>query len=151
AQRGQDREARGDERRLLHLGLDQLLERRLEAEAAQVEARRLASDLVDLHRLGNGLRDVPPHARLQRPLSGEAERDLAHFPSSVHSSSAEPQVSPAPIPVINTRSPSCNLSSAAASASASGIEPEEVFPYLSTLTTTRSRGMPRRSTAWSMI
>src|SRR6185436_18548813 len=45
--RRQNRETRGDERRLLHLRLDEILERRVEAELLEVEARCLASDPVD--------------------------------------------------------------------------------------------------------
>ena len=44
AQRGEDREAGRDEGGLLHLGLDELLERRLEAQVLEVEARSLAAD-----------------------------------------------------------------------------------------------------------
>src|SRR5439155_12457413 len=133
---------------------DELLERRLEAEPPQVEPRCVAPDLVDRHRLRKRLGDVAAHSGLERALTGEAEGDLAlghAAPSVVHSSSADPQVRPAPIPVISTRSPSCKRPSAAASASASGTEPEEVFPYLSTFTTTRSLGTPSLWTACSMI
>ena len=58
---------------------------------------------------------------------------------------------PAPIPVISTNSPSRSRPSAAASASASGIEPDDVLPYRSTLTTTFSSGIPSFLAAWSMI
>src|SRR5581483_3590398 len=155
AQRDEDREARGDERRLLDLGVLELLERRVEAKPAEIETGRGAPHLVDLHRLRDGLGDVPAHPGLERALAGEAERDLpaaAHpTPSALHSISAEPQVSPAPIPVISTRSPFRTNPSANASASARGTEPEEVLPYLSTFTITRSLGTPSFWTACSMI
>ena len=131
AQRGQHGEARRDERRLLHLGLHELLLRRLEAEAHEVEAGGLARALVDLHRLRHGLGDLPAHARLERALAREAKCDLrrAHpSPPAVHSIKPEPHVRPAPIPVINTSCPARSLPSASASASASGIEPDEVLP-----------------------
>src|SRR4029450_7414641 len=122
-------EARGDERRLLDPGVNEILERRLEAEPLQIEARGLAAILEHLHRLRHRLGDLPAHARLQRPLPREAERDLGHpcppFPFAVHSIKAEPQVSPAPIPVIRTISPALSRPSSSASPSASGIEPEE--------------------------
>ena len=55
------------------------------------------------------------------------------------------------MPVISTSAPSRSRPSARASASASGIEPDDVFPNLSTLTTVRSWGTPSLPTAWSMI
>ena len=64
---------------------------------------------------------------------------------------AEPQVRPAPIPVISTMLPGRKRPSLSASARPSGIEPDEVFPYLSTFTTTFSSGKPNLRTAWSMI
>ena len=135
---GQDREARRDERRLLHLRLDELVERPLEAEVREIHARGLRADAVDLHRLRHGLRDLAAHADLERALAREAERDLRHPPASDHSSNAEPHVSPAPMPVIRTSAPGRSLPSARASASASGIEPDDVLPNLSTFTTVRS-------------
>ena len=127
--RGENRQARRDERRLLHLGLDEILERRLEAELLEIEAGGLRADAVHLPGDGERFCDVPAHAHLERPLSGETERDLAHrgLPF-VHSIRAEPQVSPAPIPVIRTSAPSRSRPSARASVSASGIEPDEVLP-----------------------
>ena len=71
AQRREHGEAGRDERRLLDLGLDQLLDRRLEAEPAQVEAGRLAPALEDLHRLGHGLGDVAAHAASSEPCPGK--------------------------------------------------------------------------------
>ena len=70
-----------------------------------------------------------------------------HWAVPPHSISAEPQVSPAPIPVINTSAPSVRRPSARASASASGIDPDDVFPNRSTFTTVRSGGMPSLPTA----
>ena len=63
------------------------------------------------------------------PWPGEAKRDLAHpwrhlLRPLDH---AEPHVSPAPIPVISTIRPS-QPPVGGASASASGIDPEDVFP-----------------------
>ena len=78
ADRRQDGEARGDERRLLHLRLDEILERRVEAELLEVEARCLASDPVDLHRGRDRLRDLTAHACLEGALAREAESDLSH-------------------------------------------------------------------------
>ena len=78
----QDGEARGDERRLLHLRLDEILERRVEAELLEVEARCLASDPVHLHRGRHSLRDLTSHASLEGALAREAESDLSHPVSS---------------------------------------------------------------------
>ena len=55
------------------------------------------------------------------------------------------------MPVISTSFPGRSRPSAAASASASGIDPEEVFPYRSTFTTTLSDGTPSFLVAWSMM
>src|SRR6478672_5547224 len=121
-------EARRDERRLLHLRLHELSLGRLEAEVHEIQARRLAPLLEHLHRLGKGLRELTAHARLERSLAREAERDLAAVRHSVHSIRPEPHVRPAPMPVINTKSPFFKRPSSCASASASGIEPEDVFP-----------------------
>src|SRR5205807_1671102 len=101
-------EAGGDERRLLQLGLDHLLERRVEAKLCEVKTRGIARDVEHLPRLRLGLHEVPAHTGLERALAGEAERDLsgAHAAiSSVHSITPDPHVSPAPIPVISTMSP----------------------------------------------
>ena len=149
AERGEDGEARGDEGGLLQLGRDQLLEGSVEAEPDQIEPGRLAAFLEDTHRSRFVLCDLPAHAGLERPLAREAKRDLAHL--LLHSIKAEPQVRPAPMPVISTRSPSWSRPSACASASASGIEPDDVLPYRSTLTTTLSTGIPSFPTAWSMM
>ena len=129
-QRREDREARRDQRRLLHLRLDELVERGLEAELLEVEAGRLAADAIDLHRLRDGQRDLPAHSLLQRPLPGEAKRNLRHvvLPFAVHSIRVEPHVRPAPIPVMRTSEPSRSRPSASASPRASGIDPEDVFP-----------------------
>src|SRR5206468_4195703 len=105
----------------------------------EIEPRGLAAGLVHGHRLRHGLRDLAAHARLERPLTRVHEGDLFHrvspFPlfvvslcAAVHSTRAEPHVSPAPIPVISTSSPSRSRPSSRASASASGIEPDEVLP-----------------------
>src|SRR5438094_1671290 len=73
------------------------------------------------------------------PNGSEPKASDAHAAAlSVQRSSAEPQVSPAPIPVISTSFPGWSRPSAAASPRASGIEPDEVLPYRSTLITTRS-------------
>ena len=55
------------------------------------------------------------------------------------------------MPVINTRSPGWRRPADSASPSASGIDPDDVLPYRSTLTTVRSSGMPSFLRAWSMI
>src|SRR5439155_9251573 len=138
---GQDSETRRDEGGLLHLRLDQLLLGGFEAKPLEIEPGSDAAPLEDVHRFRHSRGDVPAHAHLKRALAGEAECDEAPL-HGVHSISAEPQVSPAPMPVISTRSPSFNRSCAYASASASGIEPAQVLPYRSTLTTMRSPGMP---------
>src|SRR5207247_3102765 len=92
---------------------------------------------------GNRLRDVAPHAGLDRALAGEAQSDLVHAAISfVQRISADPHVRPAPIPVINTSCPGFKRPSAAASARARGIDPDEVFPYRSTFISTRSDGTP---------
>ena len=80
----------------------------VEAELLEVESGRLAAGLEDGHRLGHGLGDVASHPGLERALAREHEGDLAHAatPPWFHSISAEPQVRPAPIPVISTNSPS---------------------------------------------
>src|SRR5436190_3977461 len=150
---GEHREARRDERRLLDRRVVELLGIGLEAEANEVEPASLAAAPEDVHRLRHRLRDVAAHPGLERPLARKAERDLVLHAaiSFVHSSRADPHVSPAPIPVISTSSPSRSRPSAAASARASGIDPEEVLPYLSTFTTTRSDGIPSFLVAWSMI
>ena len=130
-QRGEHGEAGGDERGLLDVRLDELVELGVEAESAQVEPRRLAAQVEDAHRLGHRLRDVTSHPLLQRPLPGEAERDLSSCHAAisfVHSITPEPQVRPAPIPVIRTIVPSPIMPAAAASASASGIDPDDVLP-----------------------
>ncbi len=129
-QRREDGEARRDERRLLDVRADELVERRLEAQALEIEPGGLAPFAKDLHRLGHRFGDLATHAHLERALSGEAECDLHEptFPFAVHSIKAEPQVRPAPMPVISTSSPGFNRPSASASASASGIEPDDVLP-----------------------
>src|SRR5438876_2546228 len=126
-----DREARRNESGLLDLRLDELLFRPLEAEMLQVEPGGGAAPLEHVQRLGDGRGDLAAHPDLERSLSGEAECDETRFQTRfhrVHSIRAEPHVSPAPMPVINTRSPSFSRASACASASASGIEPEDVLP-----------------------
>jgi hypothetical protein len=64
-QRGEHREAGGDEGRLLHLRVDELLLRGLEAQPDEVEAGGLARSFVHLHRRGHGEGDLPAHARLE--------------------------------------------------------------------------------------
>src|SRR5262249_1848948 len=115
------------------------------AQPPQVQPARLASPLVHLHRLRDRLGDVLAHALRERPLPGEAKRDLHH--ASVHLISAEPHVNPAPIPVINTSEPCSTRPSATAPASARGIEADEVLPNRSTFTTTRAFGIPSFATA----
>src|SRR5437763_13875062 len=144
----QDGQTRGDQRRLLYLGLHQLLERRLEAQAPQVEVGRLARLLEDFHRLGERLGQLAAHSLLERSLSWKTESDFRHRgPPFVHSIKPEPHVRPAPIPVIRTSSPARSLPSASASTRARGIEPDDVLPYRSTFTTTRSGGLPSFWTA----
>src|SRR5882724_288331 len=120
-------EARRDKSRLLDLRFNELLFRSVEAEMLQVEPGGGAASLEDVECLGHGRRDLAAHPDLDRSLSREAEGDETRL-HRVHSIRAEPQVSPAPMPVINTRSPSFSRPSACASASASGIEPEDVLP-----------------------
>ena len=120
-------ETRRNQGRLLDLGLDERRLGTLEAEPLQIEARSGAAALEDVASLGDGRHDLAAHPNLKRPLAGEAERNQSGL-HCVHSIRAEPHVSPAPMPVINTRSPSLSRPSACASASASGIEPEDVFP-----------------------
>ena len=130
ANRGEDRQARRDERGLLHLRLDELELRRLEGEVEEIEIGRATGELQHLERLGDSLGDLTSHAGLERSLAGETECDLSHQRSfgSVHRSRAEPHVRPAPIPVIRTSAPSRSRPSACASASASGIDPDDVLP-----------------------
>src|SRR4029079_4288340 len=121
----------GDQGRLLHFRVHELLFRRFEAEADEIEARGLARALVDLHRRRHGQGDIPTSSTPERALARKAKCDFrgAHpSPPAVHSIKPAPHVSPAPIPVINTRRPAWSLPSALASASASGIEPDEVLP-----------------------
>src|SRR5207244_4545700 len=152
ADRREHREGCRDERRLLHGGVDELRGVGVEAQPLEVEPRCRTAALEDVHRSPDGVRDVAAHAGFDRPLPREAERDLAHRPApSVQRRSAEPQVRPAPMPVISTSFPGASRPAVAASARASGIEPDEVFPYRSTLTTTRSDGTPSFLVAWSMI
>src|SRR5262249_28264291 len=142
AERRENREARGDERRLLHLRVDELLERRVEAETLEIEARGLRADAVHLACRWERAGDLLAHAGLERPLAGKTKRHLGHVVLPfVHSMSAEPHVRPAPIPVMSTSAPSRSRPSARASVRASGIEPDEVFPYRSTLTTVLSEGI----------
>ena len=130
-QRREDRERRRDERRLLHGRVEQLVSVAVEAELRQVEPRRLAAAVVHVAGLRHRFGDVAAHARLHRALPREAERDLAHAAISfVQRISALPQVRPAPIPVIRTSCPGRRRPSTAASPSASGIEPDDVLPYL---------------------
>ena len=109
-------QARRHERGLLHVGRHELGLGRFEADANEVEAGGLAGALEDVHRLRDRLRDLTAHARLERALARETEGDLpAHLDlGSVHSSKAEPQVSPAPIPVMSTSFPSRRRPSACA-------------------------------------
>src|SRR5262249_48532799 len=122
----------GDERRLLNLGVDEILHRPLEAQLLEVEPGGSAAGVVDGHRLRYGLGDVAAHTGLERPLAREHEGDPCHAVAPVvlcvHSISAEPHVGPAPIPVISTSFPGWRRPSSAASASASGMEPDEVLP-----------------------
>src|SRR5262249_56093096 len=108
-------------------GVEELRVGRLEAQVDEVEARGLACPLEDVHRLRHGFRELAAHPGLERALAGETERDQTAL-HSVHSIKPDPHVSPAPMPVINTKSPFFKRPSRCASASASGIEPEEVFP-----------------------
>ena len=157
ADRREHGERRGDERRLLHRGVDEVVRGAAEAQVLEIEPRCRAAAPVDVHRLGHRLGDVEPHPGLDRALAREAERNLVGAGchqaaiSFVQRIKAEPHVSPAPIPVISTSWPGRSRPSAAASASASGIDPDEVFPYRSTLITTRSDGTPSFLVAWSMI
>src|SRR5699024_3013245 len=126
------------------LGVDERLDRAVEAELLEVHARRLGALVVDGHCLGHCFGDVPAHAGLEGALAGEHEGDLGHavapVVSCVHLISAEPPVRPAPMPVSSTSLPGSSRPSSSASARASGIDPEEVLPYLSTLTTVFSCG-----------
>src|SRR4029079_17284221 len=105
---------------------DHLLERRVEAELLQVEPTGLAAALVDLHHLGHRLGELAPHPHLERALARETKGDT--HTSAVHFITAEPQVRPAPMPVISTVSPCFTRPVASASCSASGIEAEDVLP-----------------------
>ena len=105
AQRRKHGETGRNERRLLHLGLDELLFAGSEAQPLKVELGGDAAPLEDVHRLRHGLGDLPAHAHLERALARKAEGDESRL-HAVHSIKAEPHVSPAPMPVINTRSPS---------------------------------------------
>ena len=127
--RGEDCERGGDERRLLHGGVEQLGGVAVETETFEVELRGAASALVHRARLGDRVGDVAAHAGLDGALTGEAEGNLhAAAPFNVQRMSALPHVRPAPIPVMRTSFPGARRPSATASAIASGIEPEEVLP-----------------------
>src|SRR5215208_8058147 len=77
-----DRLARGqacrDERGLLDLRLDHLVERRVETKLPQVESRRLAALVENGSGLRGRLHDLTAHAFDQRALAGEHEGDLGH-------------------------------------------------------------------------
>ena len=77
--RRQDRKRRRDQRRLLHLGVDELLERGVEAELLEIEAGGLAARAIDVHRGRNGLGELAAHAGLERSLPRETECNLAHL------------------------------------------------------------------------
>ncbi len=79
AQGGEHRQARGHERRLLHLGLNHLLQLGVEAETPQVEPTGFASAQEDGHRLGHSLGDVTSHSPAEGTLSRKAEGDLGHL------------------------------------------------------------------------
>ena len=129
AQGSENRQRGGDEGRLLHGGVHELLGIGVEAEPLEVEAARRATALENRHRGGRHLGEVATHAGLERALPWETEGDLVHAAaSSVQRISALPHVRPAPIPVMRTRLPGRSLPSTRASASASGIEPDDVFP-----------------------
>jgi hypothetical protein len=90
-------------------------------------------------------RERPPRSRAPcppraTPGRGSRTRLCSSALPFVHSTSADPHVRPAPIPVSSTSVPSFSRPSARASASASGMEPDEVFPYLSTFTMVFSVG-----------
>ena len=79
AQHGEHGKARGHERRLLDLGLDELLERRLEAQAPEVEIGGATRLVENLHRLREGLGQIAAHALLERSLPGKTECNLVIF------------------------------------------------------------------------
>ncbi len=125
----QARDRGRDERGLLLLRLGELFDRPLEAEPRDIEADRLAR-LVE-HRAGLGILggDRLAHADVLGALAGEAEGDLhATACPSFQTVYAEPQVSPAPMPVMRTLVPFASLPAPTASARQSGIEAEDVFP-----------------------
>src|SRR4029078_6931583 len=109
-----------------HVALERVLECGLETQSLQGEAARGAAALVHLHRLRHGGGHVAPHALCERALTREAEGKLHTRP--VQRITAEPQVSPAPMPVIRIVSPLWTRPVETASASASGIEADEVLP-----------------------
>ena len=62
-----------------------------------------------------------------------------------------PQLRPPPKATVQTSCPGCSLPDRDASSSATGTDAADVLPKRSTLTMTRSFGIPRRSAAESMI
>ena len=83
------------------------------SRGGEAEASRSSPVASDPMRYTSRARGTLPRSRgpcLPRAtLAGKAERNLAHrgFPF-VHSMSADPQVRPAPMPVISTSAPSCS-------------------------------------------
>jgi len=75
---GEHGEARRDERRLLQLRVEQVLDRVVETDLLEVQPGGGAAGFVDGHRLGHGLGDVASHPGLVRALAREHEGDLAH-------------------------------------------------------------------------
>ena len=91
-----------DERRLLQLGLRQLLDRALEAELRERRSPTASERLV-VHRarLRERLGELAAHADALRALAGEAERDLTTA-ARAQVMYDEPQVSPPPTALIRT-------------------------------------------------
>jgi len=83
AQRRIHRQTGGDERRLLHLRLDEIFDRAVEAQLLEIHPGGLVALVVDRHRLRHRKRDVAAHAGLERALAGEHECDLAHAAAPV--------------------------------------------------------------------
>ena len=69
--RSEDRQARRNQRRLLHLGVDEILERGLEAQPLEVEARGLRADAIHLPCGWERIGDVRPMPVSSDPCPGK--------------------------------------------------------------------------------
>ncbi len=125
--RAQAGELGRDQGGLLQLGLRQLLERPLEAQAGEIDADRLRALVVDGAGLGKRVCELAAHADRLGALAGEAKRDRHPF-GPVQVMYEEPQVSPPPTALMSTFIPGSSRPWSSASARPSGIDAAEVLP-----------------------